>query len=291
MIYKIDGSQLQAPYNIDAEGLNRAYNLDGEIVFDSHQEYDYTQYTISSVSGFAVGQGIAIYQNTLASWVASSPAAIRLYNINTGVRFATLNTESTLHGNDLSFSSEKFSPDDDYPLLYVVGSPSGGYRITDESATLIKEISTPGLYGMKIAESFNGNELITIGYTLNSYQPANNNKIIIATWDMNDMTEVDGSFVPRLKHQVERDYLYSCIQGADYHDGLLWVICGLGGTNAMIFALDVNTGEVIYTIDTGATGEPEGLAWGFNNTDGWFLMWWQKKAGGMKKCTFAILDE
>ena len=288
-IYNKMGTTLPDAYGVDGSAIDTGYDVDGEVVFT--KQPDYSRPTVSTIGGsvsYSNTQGIDVHGDTLAVWNGSG--SIRLLNVNTLSSIATISTGSSVHGNDISFSTEYYADGDPFPLLYVDSNPC--FRIQNSggswSATLIYSLRTPNVYGMKIADSFNGNTLITIGYSENRYTYTDTNKLIIAKWDMTDLTDNgDGTYTPALLGTVTRDWL-ECIQGASYHDGYLWVASGLENAplNGRVYALDLDTGDIVYNIDLGSAHELEGLAWAYNSTDGWYMIFGQVSVG-FRKITFA----
>lgn len=285
-IYNKIGSILATAYSADGTEISKAYDVFGSEAFSSVPIPNYNSYEFSTLGG-TVGQGIAIYGNILARWDGSTK--LNLYTLSPFKSKAVVDTGESSHGNDASFSDEFYSAADDLPLIYIDSNLC--FRIYKDgstwTSTLIRKITTPNVYGMKIAAGFDGNTLITIGYSENQYTYSATNKLIIAKWDMTELTENgNGTYTPALISTVTRDWL-ECIQGASYHDGYLWVASGLGntGNKGYVYALDVETGDIIYSIDTGSTNELEGLAWGYNETDNWYIVIGQT-GFGFRKITF-----
>lgn len=291
-IYSKNGVLLSNVFGVSGANLVRAYSKSGEVVFSKQIGPDYNNPTITNIGGSVAAsntQGVEAYDGILFVWNGGN--TLRLYNLATSSleSISSITTTISSHGNDLSFSTEFYSESDEFPLLYVNASQC--LRIQHNgntwSATYLWRLRTPGVYGMEIADAFDGNTLITIGYSEAQYTYTDTNKLIIAKWDMTDLTDNgDGTYTPKLLTTVTRDWL-ECLQGASYHDGYLWVASGLGntGNKGHIYALNTNTGAIAFDIDTGDTREIEGLAWAYSNADGWYMVFGQVGIG-FRKITF-----
>lgn len=274
MIYGINGTPLSVACDSNGASISLAYDINGQQIFTNKYD-DYQETRLYSNPSRA--QGIEIHDDIIVMWrEGASLSVIELRDALSGTIISTLSTTdmTTVHGNDISFSSEYYQSGDEFPLLYI-GDKDGTeycYRITRESATLLRTYSCSG-YGELAGEFFDGAYLYTIGYKYN-YRYSAGNYIMIMKWDMTNLTESDGVYIPEKVSEVHRDWL-EAIQGVAYHDGLMWIACGLGGTGlnpGHIYALNVKTGGIMLDLPLSYTGELEGLAWGYNDADGWYMI-------------------
>ena len=88
---------------------------------------------------------------------------------------------------------------------------------------------------------------------------------MISKWDLSDLTDNgDDTFTANLLQSVltpRAEQFY--IQGSRFHDGIFWYASGYSGssTQAFVYGVNPNTGEVLFSIDCETTQEPEGVAW------------------------------
>lgn len=277
MIYSIDGTPLNAAYNKIGESLSAAYDIDGNQIFSAELVPDYTKYRILPFLNVALWQGMDIHGDVMAVWNGQQSVILR--ELATGNEIATVNTGITSHGNDITFTDEYYDPSDEFPILCI-----GTYnfcRITRNSATQVMKITFPANgHDMAYGCVFDGNIMYALGYA-NGYTYSEGNYIRIMKLDMSDLTDNgNGTFSPAVLDTVDRDWL-PCIQGASFHDGMIWIACGMSYP-ANVYGLDADTGEILVDIDLVRNGELEGLAWAYNDTDDWYAVVGQKGQGFRK---------
>lgn len=266
MIYNITGTILDSAYAVVGDKLYSAYDFNGESVYISK----YDTYTTEQIYG-GVEQGVDVYGHTLAVW-DDSEYRLKLRNVNDGTLIASLDLGLTSHGNDISFTNEFYSQDDEFPLLFIDGR---FYRITRNEATFIRRITYPDAIvrdgsNLNYGSGFDGNYMYVMGYKL-SYQIEANNFIKIAKLDMSNLTEnEDGTYTPALVSTVNREWL-PCIQGAAYHGDLMWACCGVGSPGHL-YGFNPQNGRIEVSINLGNTGEVEGVGWGYDKNTGWFAI-------------------
>ena len=282
MVYHKNGDMLAAIFLKNGAMANGAYDVNGNDIFGERDYSRYEQYVITNIGG-SVSQGCDIYGETLAVWNGSNTVTLR--DISTMNVIMTASATESNHGNDITFTDEFYSRADYYPLLFVNGTFF--YRIDGNTLTLVRKIVLPTIdtYNLHYGNEIVGHFMYAMGYK-NNYTYSAGNDIKIAIFDMSNLTDNgDGTFTPALVSSVNRDWL-ECIQGSSYHDGLLWIACGIGGNPGHIYALEPSTGEIMVDINLTATGELEGLAWAYNATDGWYMVVGQRNIG-FRKVTFS----
>ena len=270
-------------YKPDGDVLNFAYDYDGNLIYQSQ----YATYTITNLYGQAASsQGFDVYENILAQWNGSGHT-LGLRNVNSGGYIVReIPTDITSHGNDISFFPYKYDSGDTLPLLLVDNICLRFYQVNGSWVSSV--IKTYKFQYNTYGSGFNGNTLITISYTSNTYTYSESNKLVIQTWDMTNLTEnQDGTFTPEMLTSVTRPWL-ECVQGASYHDGYFWIASGLGNAiPSHVYALNIRTGNVELDVNLQANGELEGQAWAYNEIDGWYALTAQLGGYGYRKITFA----
>jgi len=274
--YSVDGDSLINVYGIDGELLIHWYDVNGNKVSPS-----YDNYTITTAWSYArYAQGLDVHGDVVAIW-DDHQNSLFLKDISDGTLISTLTPGVSSHGNDISFTNEYFDSSDEFPLICV--NSQYFFRITRSSITLVRNLTQPNGVGdvnLRYGGVFNGNYMYMMGYRYN-YDVETDNFIRIAKVDMTNLINYgDGTYTPTLVSYVDRDWL-PCIQGASYHDGMIWIACGLSSPG-YLYALDPSTGDIKVSINLGSTGELEGLGWGRNDTDGWFAFIGAVKKGYIK---------
>ena len=268
-IYNVSGSALASAYGVNGSSIAIAYNISGERIFPSgvidYTDYSYTQKWSSK--GINNAQGFDIYDGKVF-WISKSgnnsvPANCYVWNLSDGSQAldTAYITVYSGHGNNLSF---------DFPLLYATPAypPSLAYVNTMSNsfaATLTKTLTfNDGSSDCDACiDEVDKTVLWTLGHTANSSD--HSAPFYISKWDLTDLTDNgDGTFTPHLIQTVSTPQPASYFfQGCRFHDGMLWYASGYSGssTRAYVYAIDPNTGTLLYTIDCNTTAEPEGIAW------------------------------
>lgn len=269
-VYNIQGNSLNVIYDADGSALNTAYDISENVVYTSAPPVvDYDNYTLSESFSLSVGncQGIAVHNNVLFQFRASGTSVqnlVSLFNLtdkSTIISNMTINSE---HGDSASFSNEYYANGDEFPLLYVTAdtTPAKLYvnRVTRSEATLVKTLvfpSSAGYWGAG-AFDFENNICYILAYKIQSYTSATNNATVVSKWDLSNLTDNgDGTYTPAFISQYERAFIY-CMQGLEYHDGLIWVASGYGGQQSYVYAISPTDGTLLHTIDLNTTTEVEG---------------------------------
>lgn len=279
-IYKVDGNRLSRAYNVNETLLSSAYNKAGDLVYSSgivpdYANYSYTQQWVSKSISYA--QGFDIYDD-IAFWVsksgnASETNAMYIFNLSDGSPVLSPSYVSSYggHGNNVTFSKQKYDVGDNYPMMLISTAYPNSYsylvRITNNYvASIIRRYTIP-----EIDQIINGSYDICYGETddiayvvsvfgSNSDQSLGTH-ICIARFDMTDLTENgDGSFTPAYIDSARCDWHY-WKQGVKYHDGLIWLASGYPSYNADIYGINPETGETKYHINCETTTEIEGAVW------------------------------
>lgn len=273
MIYDKSGHSLSSVYSKIGSAINSAYDVTGDLVFHGgSSDVDYTSYSISkkwTASGvFFSTQGLDIYDSKVF-WVTGGNGTVEencyVWNLSDGSPAISENpfTVYSGHGNNICidfpklYASTAYSPNKVY--VNTLSAVTGGYE-----ATLSKTLFlTDGSVDLDVALDENDKTILwSLGHQVDhdTTRPYN-----ISKWDLTNLTEnADGTFTPALLQTVQTPqpecYYF---QGFKMHDGILWYASGYtGGTyEAYVYGVNPNTGELLYTIDTGLTSEPEGVAW------------------------------
>lgn len=274
-IYDLEGNALSKLYNLNGEALSEAYDLNGNLLWTDTQpqpqEPDYSNYSYFeqwASKGIRNTQGFDIYDGKVF-WVSkqgnsSIPAdcyVFALFNGSQALSKPTITIYSG-HGNNLCF---------DFPLLYADSAYTPHVyinRIANDflSATLEKTlyISDGSIDCDACIDETDKTILWTLGHTAS---PSDTSApFLISKWDLTELTDNgDGTYTPSLLQTVEtpRPENSGYYQGCKFHDGVLWYANGYAGTStqALIFGVDPDTGEVLHTIDCQTTAELEGVAW------------------------------
>lgn len=273
MIYSLSGTSINSAYEIDSNEIDFAYDLSGATVFERINPYEY--YSISQIYNKSrdYSQGMDIYGNYMVIF-RDSDHCFLFVNMTTWEIDYTVSTDVNEHGNDISFSKAFYDTEDEFPLLFLNGQRSKGLRIdiNNLTATTIKTInatptgSTWVVYGIAFNDDMT--RYYTLGYNTNNYSDSSG-FIFLETWDISESLEN-----PTRLDSVIRAW-FPCIQGMQYHDGLLWVASGMGDP-VKVFALDLSDASIVKTVDLTRTGELEGIGWGYDqDTDKYFCVYGQ----------------
>lgn len=272
MIYNIQGNIICSAYDVDGDSISTAYDVAGELIWDSGSSVvDYDNYTLSDSFNISISstQGLAVHDNVLFQFRASGTSVRNLVSLfdltdkSTIISNMTINSE---HGDSASFSNEYYANGDEFPLIYVTAdtTPAKLYvdRVSRTEATLVKTLvfpSSAGYWGAG-AFDFENNICYILAYKIQSYTSATNNATVVSKWDLSNLTDNgDGTYTPAFISQFECDFIY-CMQGLEYHDGMIWVTSGNGGQQSYVYAISPTDGSLLHTIDLNTTTEVEGCA-------------------------------
>ena len=281
MIYDINGNALASVYDANGNSLATAYDVEGNQAYHrssgvpDYSDYSYVQKWASK--GIGSTQGYDIYDDKVF-WVSksgndSADNKMYIFNLSDGnaVRDPAYITAYGGHGNNVTFSRQKYDPGDNFPMVLMStaysNSPAYLNRITnDYTASIVKKYTIP-----MIDQIVNGGFDICYGATDDiayvasvfgsNSDAAQGTHICIAQFDMSDLTEnEDGTFSPAFIKSVRCDWHY-WKQGIKYHDGLVWLASGYPGYNADVYGIDPETGVTKHHINCATTTEIEGAVW------------------------------
>lgn len=275
--YDITGTPLGAAYDISGDSLAGVYDIAGEYspLTVNPEPIDYTAYTQQALFSYPGGNydGGAAYGGIFFQLIANN--LLNLFDLATGQLITGNIPIESGHGNAASFSSEKYTETDEFPLLYISTNSNPARvnvcRVTRLSSTLVKSYVFPldraGYYANHVYDE-DSQIMYMVGYTEDNYSTDDGgaNKTVVSKWDMTRLTDNgDGTFTPAFVSSYERPYIY-VMQDAKYHDGLLWLASGWWDSYvSCIFAMDPATGEIEHTIMLNDAEEIEGIAWVYND--------------------------
>ena len=271
-VYNISGVEISNVYDIDGNVLVQCYDINGAPLLGG---INYNQYSVSPYCTVSIGQmqGFDIYNGTIFQFRANSSSVN-----NTMCTIDVANSSiiqngiaaTSDHGDSASFSDEKFSHDDDYPLLYVTAdtTPCKIYvnRVTRTSSSLVRTLLFPtaeaGYYAAAALD--NDNQVIYIvGYTQQNYKTdgGGSNRTLVSKWDLTRLNDNgDGTYTPAFITSFERPFIY-VMQGQQFKDGMIWISSGYtGSSQSYIYAISPIDGALLHTIDLETTSEVEGLS-------------------------------
>lgn len=296
-IYRKDGTTLQSAYDVDGAILDYAYDIDGRLVYLSETHVDYSSYsyiTKWNSKGISSTQGFDIYDDKVF-WVSKSgnssvPANCYVWNLSNGTQAldTAYITIYSGHGNNLSF---------DFPTLYCTSAYTPDVYVntmtSDYETTLAMQLYiNDGCTNCDACiDETNKSILWTFGHT----GTASDDPFIVSKWDLSDLTDNgDGRYIPKKLQTVYTPQLTSLyFQGIKFHDGILWYANGYAGTStqAYVYGINPNTGNVLYSIDCETTSEPEGIAWYPDvQAVGGYALYVGFQGMMMRKYTFAELE-
>lgn len=276
-IYNSSGESLTVCYDSAGNELNIAYDASGNVIYQAVEPEppvpDYTNFTISDFMSvfFYNAQAFDIYGTTLFQFRGETDL-LNIYNTTNATAYKSNLSVTSGHGNSASFSDEFYNPVDSFPLIYVsanTANPPLVYvnRVTLTTAELVKTLKFPAFdetgYWADAVFDWDADIAYTLGYSEDNITTDDdgNNTVIVTKWDMSNLTDNgDGTYSPAFISRYERDFIY-VMQGKQYRDGLIWMGSGYndGVIPQMIYAIDAETGELIYTIPTDMSIEIEGL--------------------------------
>lgn len=273
-IYRIDGNETNTIYAVNGNILNHAYSVDGEDVYDRSGSANYDSYSIENYLSFSVAnaQGFDISNGVLFQFRGSGSInnIMNTYDCTLQSAITTGITTNSQHGDSASFSDEYYDETDTYPLLYVTAdtNPALVYvnRVTESSSTLVRTLSFPldktGYYAAACCD-FENDIIYMVGYTEQNYLTDNggSNKVNISKWDLSSLTDNgNDTYTPEYISSCERSFIY-CMQGQQFHDGLMWIASGYSNHAGYIYAVRPSDGDIRHTINLNTTSEVEGLSW------------------------------
>ena len=303
-IFDYEGQNIVHGYDYSGVLLMKAYNING---IEVHSEgsvppsVDYNSYSISnfltinySDSHLTSHQGFAIYGREIFQLFWTYEGENNLYVVD--IDDCSIEKSYIVkaeHGDSASFSDEFQNNADPYPLLYITSdlNPCLIYanRITSNSTELIRTYYFPldktGYYAA-LALDYSNRRMYLLGYTYQDYRSdrSGTNKTIVSVWDMDNTSEnQDGTLTPRFIESFELTFLI-CMQGMDFHDGLIWVAY-TNFSNNWICAINPVTKAIEHTISVSDTGEIEGCGF-LSDTELIYYMF----GGTYKKITFATIN-
>lgn len=298
-IYNLHGEELIHAYNVSGEELDYAYNLSGERIFSRKPPgVDYDDWTLFGGDWCKVTlnalQGFEVYDNVIFQFRSNPDGTMTTIDKSTNQIIAQDIAAGTGHGNGAQFSDIFYSASDEFPLLYVVPLNTDYVhvnRVTRTTSELVSRYYCPRSsvgYVSGVCLDNANRIMYLLGYTMSDVYSDHDgtNKTVITKWDLNDVTDNgNNTFAPVLLDRYERDFIY-CLQGTQYHDGMLWIASGSGtgaaGLTQYIYALDPATGEILHAIDFGIRTEIEGVTF-ISDTELIFNL----QGGTYKKITFA----
>lgn len=273
--YDITGAPLGVAYDIQGGSMSGVYTIGGDYIpleispapidYDSYEQRRLFSYISNNNDGCAVHNGIMVQM------VASNN--FLLFDLERKVYLSGPTAIQSGHGDSVSFSREKYSEADEFPLLYITTDTASNQarvnvcRVTRSSAALVRAYVFPfertGYYGAHAYDEDNGIMYI-VGYSEQNYTTDNGgtNKTVVSTWDMAHQTDNgDGTFTPAFVSAYERPFIY-CMQGLQHHDGLIWIASGYWSANAShVYGMRPADGVIEHTITMSDTEEIEGIAW------------------------------
>jgi hypothetical protein len=181
---------------------------------------------------------------------------IILANYPSRTLIATLDITSG-HGDTMDFSNEFYDSNDEFPLAYITAdtNPATVYvvRITRSATTLIRtlyfdDITKTGYYSGHCIDP-NTNILYMVGYLQNSYTEATDNKMIVSSWDLNNLTDnEDDTYTPEYIESFNVPFMKT-VQGQKFFDNKLWLLSSPSGTfNTVIYIVDPFKKKIVTTM-------------------------------------------
>lgn len=298
-VYNVNGTEIMSVYGGDGAELNYAFNKNGDTVHSKGSgAVDYDSYTMASLHNESTWlgncQGIAIHNGVLFQF-RTGPDVVTLFDFSDwSVINASMSIDSD-HGDSATFSTEFYNVNDEFPLIYVTAdtTPAIIYvnRVTRSTATLIKTLKfsqSAGYYGAG-AFDWENNICYLLAYKENNYQTdgGGTNTTVVSKWDLTNLTDNgDGTYTPAFVSQYERAFIY-VMQGLTFHDGMIWISSGYGGSTSYVYAMEPSTGEILHTI-TMDTTEVEGIQFVYDSVAQSYYLVTGQQGGKYKKYTFAI---
>lgn len=292
-IYDKNGNALNYVYSKSGNPLSVAYNKSGSVIYDSSEpsakEWDYTDYTISTLFQYAISssQSFAIYNGKIAQIREND--GLHIIDISNGTLLKKVSMDMG-HGNSCQFSDEFYNQDDEFPLFYERNDGIWVYRITGTTSTLIRKYSFPSSEVYTYVSGFcidsENRKLYTASYTEGDYV-SKTGLMCICEYDMDDVTDNgDGTHSMAILRQNTFIWFdrFQAVQGCCYKDGYFFICTGYtGNTTQNVVLVDVSTLTIAYTVSLGAGAETEGCAW----TDDYLVVGQRVNTYSYKKIEFA----
>ena len=204
----------------------------------------------NSVESYGVMQAGDVFDSTYAQAYGNY---LQLYDFTAG----TLSAEYPMtgeHANSMAFSDDYYSPSDEYPLLYVGAYDSPTVyvnRITTNGISLVDTLAFPQSqtgYCTNVAIDPINKHLYILGYRANDSSQVSGNNIIVSKWDLAEMTDNgDNTHSPTFVKSFTLPVI-TYMQDCKFHDGKIFVLCGIGSDYpTKVYVIDV-TGERIANI-------------------------------------------
>jgi hypothetical protein len=276
-----------ATSQIIPSGLTR-YEYKGEAISVGHK-IAYEPYMTISTETTAVVQGCTAYGKYLFVAYNTLPM-ISVYDLKQKSHIANIQMTAvdTYHCNNINFGSEKHSPDDTFPLLYVsmeniAEHKALVFRIQESggtySATLVQTITYPDptsasmYYPNCVVDAVN-KRLCVMGYSTNSYVKSATNKIKVDVYDLPLLS--DGNVQldrANAKKSIEVMSL-TATQGAFVSGDNIVQVYGLPSIDNVTYLGQLSLSGGVYTTlinltDIGLVVEPESV---FVYDDGIYIL-------------------
>lgn len=254
--FRLLNNYIDKPKYISTQNKDVFSYVGDEIDVKAHKKYvcekmyDTPYYVVPSGK---TAQAFAIYNNAIFQFLAED--ACRLYDYSTGKILNDIELKCG-HANSAVFSTEFFSNNDEFPLLYVSDTNGNVYvsRVTRTGATLIRTLYfAPEIFGYYPQLSINTDT--TNCYIVGSQTEdvvAANPSYIISTCNLSNI-ELSGEkyIVPASSSfNVQINGENIVLQGTKYLNGYIWVTSGGTSTSVLsrITIIDIAEEAVASTI-------------------------------------------
>lgn len=244
----------KAAYEINslANRTNFDYSYGGEKLIINKGKYNIvdTSVTLPSPSTLGSGnsQGFAIYDGKLVQFYnnANKVALIDMANSQVIASFDS----NVGHGNTVDFLDSFVDDSDPFPIAIVADGLSNiayEIRIQTTGVTVRKTIVFPvencGYYASTMVDKLN-HFLYTVGYSANSYTDSANNKMIIAKWNYDNLTNNgDDTYTPEFVEKFNVPFI-NTLQAPTFYNGKLFIM----SSKASLTEADTK----VYVIDPAA---------------------------------------
>ena len=248
-------------------------------------------YEAHNQSGYTYRQDAAEYNGVLFQAITGNDGLedkVAVYNHLTGSFLSAFSCPIS-HGSSLCFSYEKYSSDDEFPLLYcTVESPTilvRVLRMTRNSGTLVRTLTLvddPLVRNIVVSVDNDNHKMITSWNKGGHYADISIAKChVITVWDLDTLepTGNENEYRPKLVDQFEVPFI-ACQQGCCFLNGIMYILSSGDATfrsrynlhTAWIYALDPYARRYTailksFTSST-AEAENEGIIARYNNDTG-----------------------
>lgn len=288
-IYDINGNVSTNVYDL-SDIIDTAYDINGNVIYTrTPPQRDYDDYTISTLFNYPQSsmQGFAVYDGIIAQVKENS--ALHIIDIATGTKLREVSMDMG-HGNSCQFSSEFYDQSDSLPLFYIRNDGVWVYRIVGTSSTLIRKYSfSENIIGTYVAgfgiDDVN-QRFYTASYTEGTYE-SKTGQMRICSWDMSDVTDNgDGTYSMAFIDSNDFSWFdrFDAVQGCCYHDGYLFISCGLPNTGQYVVLVGEDSLAIEHIVNNTGTQETEGCGW-FN--DDYLIVGQKINTYSYKKIEFA----